>query len=338
MHKSSYENMRRFVENHLVGQRDGAVAIADIGSQDVNGSYQPLFDREGWSYTGVDMAPGKNVDVVLADIYAWEELETGAFDVVVSGQAFEHIEFFWLTMLEVARIMRPGGVCCLVAPSSGFEHRYPVDCWRFYPDGMRALARYAGLEVLEAYAEWDKEKYPTMDATWQDCVLVARKPVDGEAETQPAGPAPGVPSSPPAQEPPARQALGAAVSSPKLSFALERVEDAGNPAGIKAWHLDSPRNDEAAEAIGDDRFMLRGWALSGDGAPVHVAVEINGETKCYPMNTRRADVVQSILKEDPVDHPRLRCGFELQLRAAKELRYGFEVGSRITWIHRLRRL
>ena len=29
------------------------------------------------------------------------------------------------------------------APSRGPEHRYPNDCWRFYPDGYRALAKYA---------------------------------------------------------------------------------------------------------------------------------------------------------------------------------------------------
>lgn len=330
MHKSSYENMRRFVENHLADRREAALSIADIGSQDVNGSYQPLFDQAGWSYTGIDMAPGKNVDVVLTDIYDWSDLESASFDVVVSGQAFEHIEFFWLTMLEVARIMRPGAMCCLVAPSSGFEHRYPVDCWRFYPDGMRALARYAGLEVVEAYAEWDKEKYPTMDSTWQDCVLVARKPRDGEAVTA---------AAPPEQATvPSAQALGAPEGAQAVQFALERLPDDGNPAGISDWHLDSPRHEADAETLGEGRFMLRGWALSRDGSPVHVAVEMDGATKCFPMNTRRADVVEAILKEDAKDHPRLYCGFELPLPAAAEFRYGFEVGSRISWIHRVRRL
>ena len=330
MHKSSYENMRRFVENHLADRHDSPLRVADIGSQDVNGSYQPLFDHAGWSYTGVDMAPGKNVDVVLSDIYDWNELESDGFDVVVSGQAFEHIEFFWLTMLEVARIMRPGALCCLIAPSSGFEHRYPVDCWRFYPDGMRALARHAGLEVLEAYAEWDKEKYPTMDPTWQDCVLVARKPREGEVAAEAPAASAGVAT--------ASSAPGAPEPTLALRFSLERLPDDGNPAGISEWHLDSPRHEADAESLGDGKFMLRGWALSSDGSPAHVAVEIDGVTKCYPMNTRRADVVEAILKEDPKDHPRLYCGFELPLAAAAQLRYGFEVGSRITWIHRLRRL
>lgn len=176
MHPSSLLNMRRFVERHLAGRDDAPLVVVDIGSQNVNGTYRPLFDRPAWRYVGVDMAPGENVDVVLSDVYQWRELPDGSCDVVVSGQALEHIEYFWLTMHEVARIMKPGGLCCIIAPSGGYEHRYPVDCWRFYPDGMRALARWAGLETVEAYAQWDPEEHPDRDPVWQDCVLVARKP------------------------------------------------------------------------------------------------------------------------------------------------------------------
>lgn len=176
MHASSYLNMQRFVTTHLAGHTGAELRIADIGSQNVNGSYRPLFDHSGWQYVGIDMAEGPGVDLVLADVYRWSELDDGSFDVVVSGQALEHIEFFWLTVLEIARIARPGGLVCLIAPSGGYEHRYPVDCWRFYPDGMRALARHAGLEVVEAYAQWNKDEHPDMDPIWQDCVLIARKP------------------------------------------------------------------------------------------------------------------------------------------------------------------
>jgi SAM-dependent methyltransferase len=176
MHASSYLNMKRFVETHLAARAGATLRVADIGSQIINGSYRPLFDQPGWQYVGIDMAEGAGVDLVLGDVYRWTEIADESFDVVVSGQALEHIEFFWLTMLEIARIARPGGLVCLIAPSGGYEHRYPVDCWRFYPDGMRALARYAGLEVVEAYAQWNREEHPEMDPIWQDCVLVARKP------------------------------------------------------------------------------------------------------------------------------------------------------------------
>ena len=94
----------------------------------------------------MDLSEGENVDLVLSDPYSWSEIRSSSVDVFVSGQAFEHIEFFWQTMLEIARALKPGGLCCIIAPSGGPEHKYPLDCWRFYPDGFRALARYAGLD------------------------------------------------------------------------------------------------------------------------------------------------------------------------------------------------
>lgn len=174
MHKSSYDKMGKFVENHL--KEDQAYKIIDIGSQDVNGSYKPLFEKKNWKYDGCDMVEGKNVNIILNDIYNWKDIKTNSYDVVISGQAFEHVEYFWVTMFEVARILKPGGICCIIAPSRGFEHKYPVDCWRFYPDGFRALARYAYLDTLEAYTQWESGEYEDGSDTWGDSVLIARKP------------------------------------------------------------------------------------------------------------------------------------------------------------------
>lgn len=168
--------MQAFCDRYLTPWQGRPLRIFDIGSQDVNGSYRPLFTQGAWEYVGVDMAPGRNVDVVLKDPYAWRELGSRSADVVISGQAFEHIEYFWLTSLEVARVLRPGGLFCLIVPSAGPEHRYPVDCWRFYPDGLRAIARYAGLEVLEAQTDWEGTGGEGSDM-WHDAVLVAQKPV-----------------------------------------------------------------------------------------------------------------------------------------------------------------
>jgi len=144
----------------------------------VNGSYKPCFDRVNWKYLGLDMAPGKNVDIVLHNPYHWKEIKSRSVDVIVSGQAFEHIEFFWATMMEIARILKPDGLVCIIAPSGGFEHKYPIDCWRFYPDGFKALARYANLEVLEAFTQWDEDPIYKDDSNfWHDSVLICKKPV-----------------------------------------------------------------------------------------------------------------------------------------------------------------
>jgi hypothetical protein len=41
------------------------------------------------------------------------------------------------------RVLKPEGLFYLNVPSNGAFHRYPVDCWRFYPDSGRALVRWA---------------------------------------------------------------------------------------------------------------------------------------------------------------------------------------------------
>lgn len=169
--------MRHFVATHLADRRGRPLAVLDLGSQNVNGSYREVFDDPAWSYTGLDMAPGNGVDVVLDQPYLWSAIPTRSIDVVVSGQAFEHIEFPWVSILEVTRVLRPGGLACIIAPSSGEEHRYPVDCWRYYPDGFAALAAWGDLEPLEVITHWGEEAWSDDSAKWHDSVLVARRPV-----------------------------------------------------------------------------------------------------------------------------------------------------------------
>ncbi len=177
MHKSSLDNMKAFRDKYLINRREEPLSIIDLGSLDVNGTYREYFDIPPWRYRGADISAGGNVDMVLHDLYNWREVRSGSTDVLISGQTFEHIEFFWLTILEIARILTPGGLCCLIAPSSGFEHRYPVDCWRFYHDGFAALARFASLDVLEIYSQDETIEYDDGSDTWQDMVLVCQKPV-----------------------------------------------------------------------------------------------------------------------------------------------------------------
>jgi SAM-dependent methyltransferase len=177
MHNSSYLIMQNFVTQYL--DRTQKLVIADIGSQVVTrqiSSYRRLIDAQPWTYIGCDVTPGNNVDLVFSSMYSWKELKSGSIDVIISGQTFEHIEFFWVTMLEIARVLKVGGLCCLVAPSAGLRHRYPVDGWRYYEDGFSALARYARLDVLQVYTQRSRFDSPDFDPIWQDSVLIARKP------------------------------------------------------------------------------------------------------------------------------------------------------------------
>ncbi|MBX3586306.1 MAG: methyltransferase domain-containing protein [Ramlibacter sp.] len=175
MHLSSLINMEKFRDRYLESLVTTPIKILDLGSTEMGACYRPIFDRAPWQYTGMDLAPGPNVDLVLKRPYDWQEVASNSVDVLISGQVLEHVEYFWITALEISRVLRPGGLACLIAPSSGPEHRYPVDCWRFYPDGMRAIAQFARLECLNVYTNWDNNGDPGSDL-WHDSVVVLRKP------------------------------------------------------------------------------------------------------------------------------------------------------------------
>ena len=179
MHPSSYDKMAEFCRGYLESRRKEPLTILDLGSCDYNGSYRPLFTHKRWRYLGVDLVAGKNVDLVLRDPYHWRELKSESADVIISGQTFEHTEFFWETILEIARVLKPHGLCCLIAPATGPEHRYPLDCWRIHADGFRAIARHAHLEVLEARTQWrELPNYDSESNKWHESMLIARKPTE----------------------------------------------------------------------------------------------------------------------------------------------------------------
>jgi SAM-dependent methyltransferase len=174
MHSTSYNEMKHVVHKLVEKMGRTELKVLDVGSQVVEGtrlSYRNIFESlQGAHYTGIDMTSGQNVDVVADDSYEFP-LESNSFDLVISGQAFEHIEFPWLTIREIERVLRPGGVAVIIAPSSGPEHKYPNDCWRFYPDGMRALARWANLDCLETTTNWQETRL----FMWGDTIGVFQK-------------------------------------------------------------------------------------------------------------------------------------------------------------------
>lgn len=157
MHPSSMENMRKFRDKYLFGHKN--LRVLDVGSQDINGSYKELFgDHE---YVGFDKTEGKNVDIT-----DWTQIKNDSFDIVISGQAFEHIEDDLKTMKEIARVLKPYSYICIIAPSVGPKHCLP-DYRRYQPDDLRTLAEKVGLIVLAAWID------PT--GKWKDCVLIASK-------------------------------------------------------------------------------------------------------------------------------------------------------------------
>ena len=171
MHKSSYLKMQYFKETYL--NPNDELKILDIGSFDKDGNYNYglILNEKKWTYHGLDLKQGNNIDIVVENAYDWEdEIEDETYDLVISGQAFEHIEFFWLTLEQVKRVLKPGGLFFLIVPSTGPVHKNPYDCYRFNENAMKAMAKYINLRVIEYGTNFDKISDP-----WYDTFLVAKK-------------------------------------------------------------------------------------------------------------------------------------------------------------------
>lgn len=171
MHWTTYKKMNWFKENYL--NENYSLKILDVGSLDTSGenyNYKSIFNENpNWLYVGLDFQDGENVDILVNDIYNWIEIEDNSFDVVISGQLFEHLEYFWLTMGEIDRVLKPGGFCCIIAPAGGPKHgAAQTDCYRFNVDGLRAISKYVNFEVLHTSTNEDSKP-------WRDTCVIAKK-------------------------------------------------------------------------------------------------------------------------------------------------------------------
>ncbi len=173
MHDTARETGRAFFETYACGG-----TVLDVGSFDVNGTLKE-FVPENMNYCGVDVASGPNVNVVLDDPYRFPFTEE--FELVVSSSCLEHDAMFWLTFVEMCRVLKPGGFVYLSMPTGGAVHNHPIDAWRFYPDAGRALASWAerNMEPMTLVESFIR---PPGAEGWSDFVAVfGKRPFDAPA-------------------------------------------------------------------------------------------------------------------------------------------------------------
>lgn len=129
------EFVRLVVETLPVPEPIYEFGALQVPGQEGFADLRPLFP--GREYVGCDLRPGPGVDRVL-DLHHIA-LADGTVGTVLLLDTLEHVEFFWLALDEIRRILKPGGLLLLTSVMDFPIHDYPADYWRFTPEGFRTL-------------------------------------------------------------------------------------------------------------------------------------------------------------------------------------------------------
>jgi hypothetical protein len=91
--------------------------VLDCGSLDINGNNRYLFESDGWSYTGVDIGEGLNVDIVTPTHQLAMADESVGF--VISTEMLEHDMYYEDSLNAMVRILKPGGMLLFTCATTG---------------------------------------------------------------------------------------------------------------------------------------------------------------------------------------------------------------------------
>lgn len=129
-----HQSVRDFASQYPIKGR-----ILEIGSLDVNGTPRDLF--VGTDYIGVDIRPGPGVDKVMSG--AKLGFPDASFDGVLYLETMEHDRTFWLTLSEIARVLKDGGRVIITTRGIGYPlHNHPGDYFRFTEQFFQELEGY----------------------------------------------------------------------------------------------------------------------------------------------------------------------------------------------------
>lgn len=89
--------------------------VLEVGSLNINGTVRDFFSN--CYYIGIDVAEGKDVDVVCEGQNF--KAPTESFDVTISCECFEHNPHWVATFANMYRMVRPGGLIIMTCATTG---------------------------------------------------------------------------------------------------------------------------------------------------------------------------------------------------------------------------
>jgi len=124
--------------------------VLEIGP-DHPSTLRGLVNEPSIDWHSVDIFAHPDLTYTASNEYSFP-IADNVYDVVVAANVLEHVRKIWVWIKELSRVCKPDGHVITVNPVSWPYHAIPIDCWRAYPEGMRALYAEGGLEVI--VSEW----------------------------------------------------------------------------------------------------------------------------------------------------------------------------------------
>jgi len=138
---------------HLIeiGNKKG-MDILEIGSREVTGLSNARESFSKANYVGFDYYPGNNVDIV-GDVHKLSSyFKNGEkFDIIYTTACFEHFAMPWIAAIEIAKMLKVGGILFVETHFSFSSHQRPWHFFQYSDMGLRVLFSPAlGFECIEA--------------------------------------------------------------------------------------------------------------------------------------------------------------------------------------------
>jgi SAM-dependent methyltransferase len=148
--------------------------VLDVGSLDENGNLKD-FIPDLKEYIGIDMRPGKNVDLVLNGHDITKQWKKPTFDAVFCLETLEHDDQFWVTVENMKAVLKSGGWLVVTSPGINFfKHNFPSDYYRFTPEAFKDFV-FKGMEEVYVEKYFDKDD-PVHDKPNNTVLGYGRKP------------------------------------------------------------------------------------------------------------------------------------------------------------------
>ncbi len=132
-------------------------SILEIGPDGFPSTYRSLIGGIDPTWHTLDIYDNPQLTYPASQENSFQ-IPDNTYDIVLSGQVIEHVRRPWKWLPELARVTKPGGLVITINPVSWIYHEAPIDCWRIYPEGMRALYEDASLTVV--ISVWESLETP----------------------------------------------------------------------------------------------------------------------------------------------------------------------------------